>query len=206
MHAGKALVECVLAFILARGLQRTPKAPCPGSGCLTRHSHEARVRLGGLTLGQHSLVTMLTRCGLPWPPSLLADEKPSRGLSARVSLPPIVRGRGIWHLGASESKSAAACTESYGVLQRAALAHEPSSQVRDALTDGFESTTKSRRTLFPGTCRGFCLRHALNNLPDKLRGVSASGRQGVRSKFHALLQRCRQRKSLRVVALGQRLR
>jgi hypothetical protein len=31
-------------------------------------------------------------------------------------------------------------------------------------------------------------------------------RQGLRSQFHALLHRCRQRKSLRVVALGQRLR
>ena len=34
----------------------------------------------------------------------------------------------------------------------------------------------------------------------------ASVRRGLRSKFHALLHRCRQRKSLRVVALGQRLR
>ena len=31
-------------------------------------------------------------------------------------------------------------------------------------------------------------------------------RQGLRAKYHALLHRCRQRKSLRVVALGQRLR
>jgi hypothetical protein len=62
------------------------------------------------------------------------------------------------------------------------------------------------RTLFPGTRLGFCLRHALNKLPDKLVGVSASVRQGLRSRFHALLHRCRQRKSLRVVALGQRLR
>jgi hypothetical protein len=31
-------------------------------------------------------------------------------------------------------------------------------------------------------------------------------RRGLRSKFHALLHRCRQRKSLRVVALGQCLR
>lgn len=50
------------------------------------------------------------------------------------------------------------------------------------------------------------LRHALNKLPDKLVGVPASVRRGLRSKFHALLHRCRQRKSLRVVALGQRLR
>jgi len=62
------------------------------------------------------------------------------------------------------------------------------------------------RTLFPRACLGFCLRHALNKLPDKLVGVSAAVRQELRSKFHALLHRCRQRKSLRVIALGQRLR
>jgi len=62
------------------------------------------------------------------------------------------------------------------------------------------------RTLFPGVRLGSCLRHALNKLPDKLIGVSAAVRQGLRAKFHALLHRCRQRKSLRVVALGQRLR
>src|SRR5207248_9064727 len=53
---------------------------------------------------------------------------------------------------------------------------------------------------------GFWLRHARNKRPSKRIGVSASVRQGLRSTFHALLHRCRQRKSLRVVALGQRLR
>ena len=91
-------------------------------------------------------------------------------------------------------------------FQRAALAHEPSYQVRGALTDGFDSTGSSMRTLFPGARLGYCLRHALNKLPAKLIGVSASVRQGLRSQFHTLLHRCRQRKSLRVVALGQRLR
>ena len=62
------------------------------------------------------------------------------------------------------------------------------------------------RTLFPKARLGFCLRHAINKLPSKLVGVSAAVRQGLRSKFHALLHRCRQRKSLRVIALGQRLR
>ena len=62
------------------------------------------------------------------------------------------------------------------------------------------------RTLFPGARLGYCLRHALNKLPDKLIGLSAPVRQGLRSKFHTLLHRCRQRKSLRVVSLGQRLR
>ena len=116
------------------------------------------------------------------------------------------QGRVLWHLGYSASKSAVAFTESYGEFQRAALEHEPSYQVRGALTDGFDSTVSSMRTLFPGARLGSCLRHALNKLPDKLIGVSASVRQGLRSKFHALLQRCRQRRSLRVVALGQRLR
>src|SRR6266436_1987223 len=62
------------------------------------------------------------------------------------------------------------------------------------------------RTLFPKARLGFCLRHALNKLPDKLIGVSAPVRKGLRAMFHALLHRCRQRTSLRVVALGQRLR
>src|SRR5438105_13025027 len=267
---GRAFVECVLAFLLALGFQLIHKATCRGGGCLTRHSHYARVRLGGITIwrlqcttckavftvlphfvlryrtmrpavardaliathgglslawcavichispmalyrvicafGQHSLVTVLTRCGLPLPTSILADAKHSRCLTERVYLPTIVRGRVLWHLGYSASKSAAAFTESYGVFQRAALAHEPSYQVRGALTDGFASTVRSMRPLFPGARLGLCLRHALNKLPDKLIGVSASVRQGLRSKFHALLPRCRQRSSLRVVALGQRLR
>src|SRR6266516_7091574 len=156
--------------------------------------------------GQHSVVTVLTRGGLPLPTSILADEKHSRCLTERVSLPTIVRGRVLWHLGYRASKSAAAFTESYGAFQRAALEHEPSYQVRGALTDGFDSTVSSMRTLFPGARLGYCLRHALNKLPDKLVGVSASVRRGLRSTFHALLHRCRQRTSLRAVALGQRLR
>jgi hypothetical protein len=121
-------------------------------------------------------------------------------------LPTIVSGRVIWHLGYSESKSAVAFTESYSQFQLAALEHDPSYRVKGALTDGFDSTAKSMRTLFPGARLGYCLRHALNKLPSKLMGVSAPVRQGVRSQFHTLLHRCRQRASLRVVALGQRLR
>jgi hypothetical protein len=157
-------------------------------------------------LGQQSQVAVLTRCALPLPASILADEKHSKCLTTRVYLPTIVSGRVLWHLGYSDAKSAVAFTESYGQFQHAALAHEPSYQVRGALTDGFDSTVSSMRALFPGARLGFCLRHALNKLPDKLLGVSASVRQGLRSQFHVLLHRCRQRKSLRVVALGQRLR
>src|SRR2546427_7772584 len=266
----KAFVEFVLAFLLSLGFQLLHKASCSEGGSLTRHSHYARVRLGGLTiwrvqcttckavftvlphfvlryrqmrpevardallathgglslewcavichispmalyrvicaLGQQSLVTVLTRCALSLPVYLLADEKHSRCLTDKVYLPTIVRGRVIWHLGYSESKSAAAFTESYGAYQRAALQQEPSYQVRGALTVGFDSTTRSMKTLFPGARLGHCLRHALNKLPDKLVGLAAPVRQGLRSQFHTLFHRCRQRTSLRVVALGQRLR
>ena len=47
---GKAFVEFVCAFLLALGLQLKHKATCSGGGCLTRHSHYARVRLGGVTI------------------------------------------------------------------------------------------------------------------------------------------------------------
>src|SRR3989449_2897299 len=136
---GKAFLELVLAFILSLGFQLKHKAACSGGGCLTRHSHYVRVRLGGVTIwrlqcttckavftvlphfvlryrqmrpevardallathgglslelcaviwhispmalyrlvcafGHHSLVTVLTRCGLPLPTYFLADEK-----------------------------------------------------------------------------------------------------------------------------------
>jgi hypothetical protein len=270
LNDGKAFVEFVLAFILSLGFHLAHKSTCDGGGSLTRHSHYARVRLGGLTiwriqctrcravftvlpqfvlryrrmrpdaardallathgglslercatichispmalyrlvcaLGRHSLVSVLLKCHLPLPAYILADEKHSKCLTERVYLPTIVSSRVIWHVGYSDSKSAAAFTESYGQFQRDALEHKPLYRVKGALIDGFDSTTKSMRTLFPGARLGYCLRHALNKLPDKLVGLAASVRQRWRSKFHALLHRCRQRKSLRVVSLGQRLR
>src|SRR5262245_13111319 len=47
---GKAFVEFVVAFLLSLGFQLAHKASCGGGGCLTRHSHYMRVRLGGLTI------------------------------------------------------------------------------------------------------------------------------------------------------------
>ena len=46
----KAFVELVLAFILSIGFQLNHKSTCNGGGCLTRHSHYVRIRLGGLTI------------------------------------------------------------------------------------------------------------------------------------------------------------
>ena len=43
-------------------------------------------------LGHHSLVTVLTRCGLPLPVYFLADEKHSTCLTDKVCLPTIVHG------------------------------------------------------------------------------------------------------------------
>jgi hypothetical protein len=123
-----------------------------------------------------------------------------------VYLPTIVSGRVLWHLGYTQEASAAALPPSYGVFQRAAAQHEPSYRVRGVLTDGFDSTTKSMRTLFPGARLGICLRHALFKLPKKLVAIASPVRKALRTQFHTLWYRARQRKSLRVFALGQRLR
>ena len=267
---GKAFVECVLAFLLALGFQLKHKATCSGGGCLTRHSHYARVRLGGVTIwriqcttckavftvlphfvlryrslrpdvarhallathgglsldlcaviwhlsptalyrlicafGRQSLVTVLTQCRLPLPTYVLADEKHSRCLTDKVYVPTIVSGRVLWHLGYTTEASAAAFTQSYGAFQRAAAQQEPSYRVKGVLSDGFDSTTKSLRTLFPGVRVGNCLRHALNKLPGKLTAIASPVRKALRSQFHTLWYRARQRKGLRVFALGQRLR
>ena len=62
------------------------------------------------------------------------------------------------------------------------------------------------RTLFPGVRLGYCLRHAINKLPGKLAALTSPVRKALRTQFHTLLYRARQRKGLRVFALGQRLR
>src|SRR5215813_6181285 len=267
---GKAFVECVLAFVLSLGFQLTHKVTCRGSGCLRRHSHYVRIRLGGVTIwrfqctrckvvftvlphfvlryrqmrpevarnallathgglslercavichlspmaiyrlvcafGQQSRVAVLTRCGLALPVYFLADEKHRRCLTDKVSLPTIVTGRVIWHLGYTENASTAALTQSYDEFRRAASQQEPSYRVRGILTDGFDSTAKSLHTLFPGVCLGNCLRHAITKLPKKLAAIASPVRKALRSQFHTLLYRARQRQGLRVFALGQRLR
>jgi hypothetical protein len=267
---GKAFVELVIAFLVALGFQLRHTATCRGGGCLTRHSHYVRVRLGGLTiwrlqcttcravftilphfvlryrpmrpevardallathgglslelcavichlspmalyrlvcvLGHQGLVTVLTRCGLPLPTYFLADEKHSHCGTDKVYLPTIVSGRVIWHLGYTEDASAAAFTQSYQAFQHAAAQQESSYWVRGILTDGFDSTVKSMRTLFPGARLGNCLRHALNKLPKKLAAITSPVRKALCSQFHTLLYQARQRKGLRVFALGQRLR
>jgi hypothetical protein len=157
-------------------------------------------------LGQQSLVGVLPRCGLPLPVYFLADEKHSHCLTDKVYLPTIVCGRVIWHVGYTTEASAAAFSASYGEFQRAASRQEPAYRVRGILTDGFDSTTSSLRALFPGARLGFCLRHALLKLPKKLVAIASPVRQSLRTQFHTLLYRGRQRKSWRVVALGQRLR
>src|SRR5512132_2361223 len=197
---GKAFLELVTEFILSLGFQLKHKATCRGGGCLTRHSHYLRLRLGGVTIwrlqcttckavftvlphfvlryrqmrpevapdallathgglslelcaviyhispmalyrlvcafGHQSLVTVLTRCGLPLPTYFLADEKHSRCLTDKVYLPTIVCGRVLWHLGYAEEASAAAFTQSYQVFQRAAVHQEPSYRVKGVLIDG----------------------------------------------------------------------
>jgi len=267
---GKAFLECILAFVMSLGFQLKHKATCSAGGCLTRHSHYARVRLGGVTIwriqcttckavctilphfvlryrqrrpevardallathggrslelcavlyhispialyrllcafGHHRLVTVLTRCGLPLPTYFLADEQHSRCLTNKVYLPTIVCGRVLWHLGYTEAASTAAFTQSYREFQQAALQQEPLYRVRGILTDGFDSTTSSMRTLFPGARLGNCLRHALNKLPGKLVAIASPVRKALRSQCHTLLYRARQRKGLRAFALGQRLR
>src|SRR2546423_6484139 len=136
--------------------------------------------------GHHSLVTVLTRGGLPLPVYFLADEKHSRCLTEKVYLPTIVSGRVLWHLGYTEEASATAFTESYGEFQCRASQQEPSYRVKGVLIDGFDSTAKSLRTLLPRARLGNCLRHALNKLPGKLTAIPSSVRKTLRSQFHTL--------------------
>ena len=55
---GTAFLEWVLAFILSIGFQLAHRGNCKGGGCLTRHSHYIRIRLGGITIWR----IQCTRC------------------------------------------------------------------------------------------------------------------------------------------------
>ncbi len=55
---------------------------------------------------------------------------------------------------------------------------------KGSATDGFDSTTKGLRTLFPGARLGNCLRHALTKLPKKLTAIASPVRKALRSQFH----------------------
>jgi hypothetical protein len=59
---GKAFLECILAFVMSLGFQLKHKATCSGGGCLTRHSHYARVRLGGVTIWRIQCTTCKAVC------------------------------------------------------------------------------------------------------------------------------------------------
>ena len=154
--------------------------------------------------GHHSLGTGLTRCGLPRPTYVLADEKHSRCLTGQVYVPTMVCGRVLWHLGDTQAASTAAFTQSYREFHQAARQQEPLYRVRGILTDGFDSTTSRMRTLCPGARLGHCLRHALHKLPSQRVAIASPVGKALRSQFHTLLYRARQRKGLRVFALGQR--
>ncbi len=245
---GQAFLEWVLAFILSSGLQLTHQATCRGGGGLTRHAHDRRLRLGGVTIwrlqcptcnavctvlphvvwrsrqmppevarhallathgglsvercavlchlapmardrlvcafGHQRLVAVLTRCGLALPVDVLADETPRHWLRDHVYRPTMVHGRVRWHLGDTEDASAAALTQSYQACPRVGLPHAPASRVRGILTDGFDSTTKRRRTLCPGARLGHCLRHALTRLPKQLTALASPVRTALRSRLH----------------------
>jgi hypothetical protein len=117
-------------------------------------------------------------------------------------LPPIIRGRIIWHLGFTKDARAAAYTQSSGELQHAASEQEPSYRVWGLLTDGFDSPRKSRRTLCPGARRGNGLRPAIHKLPKPLATLASPVRQALRAQLHPAWLRAQQRKGLPVFALG----
>jgi hypothetical protein len=59
---GKAFLEFVFAFLLSLGFQLKHKATCHGGGCLTRHSHYVRLRLGGVTIWRIQCTTCHAVC------------------------------------------------------------------------------------------------------------------------------------------------
>ncbi len=157
-------------------------------------------------IGRTHLVTLLTRCRLSIPEYFHADEKHSHCLSEKVYLPTIVCGRVIWHLGYTTDKSAEAFEASYAQFQQDALEMNPSYGAKGILTDGFESTIKSMRALFPGAAIGNCLLHAARRILSKLKFVSRTTRQTLSYELYRIFQQCQEAEENNLRFLGQKLR
>jgi hypothetical protein len=80
----KAFLECVLAFLMSLGFQLKHKTTCRGGGCLTRHSHYVRVRLGGVTIWRLQCTTC--RAVFTIPPHFILRYRQMRPEVARDAL------------------------------------------------------------------------------------------------------------------------
>lgn len=149
------------------------------------------------SFGHQSLVPVLTRCGLPLPVDFLVDAKPSRCRTAQVYLPTIVSGRVIWHLGLCRTRQ---CSGLDPLVWRVPAGGAPAGVVvpRQRRPRGLRQHHEEHADpVPPGARLGNCLRHALNKLPKKLMAIASPGRKALRTQFHTVLHRARQRKGLR---------
>ena len=154
-------------------------------------------------LGSQSLVAVLTRCGLPLPTYFLADEKHSHCLTDRVYLPTIVRGRVIWHLGYTERQCGGLYPIVRGVSSRG-LPAGPSLSSPGHPDGWLRQHHQEHAHALPVSAPRQLPPPRAHQAPWETDGHCVPVRQALRSQFHTLLYRVRQRTSLRVFALGQR--
>ena len=103
-------------------------------------------------------------------------------------------------------RSAAALTQSYGSVSMRCL-------TAGAVRSGSKGFSPMASTARPKVCGPCSLGHAsgtacatLLKLPKKLAAITSPLRKALRTQFHTLWYRARQRTGLRVFTLGQRLR
>jgi transposase-like protein len=156
--------------------------------------------------GRQSLVMFLYRCGLQLPEYIQADEKHSKCRAEKVYLPTITSGFIVWHLGYVTNKNADAFLESYKQFKDSAETLDSEYRVKGILTDGFESTIKSLRSLFPTARIGNCILHAAKKVNSKLKEISSVLRKDLSFQFFDIFKRSQERHSLKLVSFSQRLR
>jgi hypothetical protein len=156
--------------------------------------------------GRTCLVTLLTRCHLPLPDYFIVDEKHTHCNKERVYLPTIVCGRVIWHLSYTTAKSVEAFFDAYGKFRQAAVAYDPSYCAKGILTDGFSSTKKSLRLLFPEAKLANCFLHAIIKFPAQIKWVAKAVRRTLTLKLCQLFFAHKAKKTENNRSLAQRLR
>lgn len=119
------------------------------------------------SLGRNCVVGTTIKDPGRLPEDVLADEKHSRHQSDKVYITTTVADGCILGAGLAQNAGTEALTEGYGDFKREAQNLDPDYQPKTVNTDGWESTQKAWKTLFPTVVLILCFLHSFLKVRDR---------------------------------------
>ncbi len=141
-----------------------------------------------LSLGRNSIVGTTVKDPSRMPEDLVADEKHTRFNGEKIFVATTVARGCILGVGLADSAGTKDLTKSYSHFKEEALDLKPDYQTQSVNTDGWESTQRAWKALFPGITVILCFLHAFLSIKDRCkrhRDILISISDRVWSIYHA---------------------